>query len=197
MFTGIVEEIGKIQSVRKGAAGMAISVSCQRILDDLSVDNSVAVDGVCQTVTGISPNGFSVFAAPETLGKTNIRSWKTGRMVNLERALSINSRLGGHLVQGHVDCVATVNRIVREPESCRLEFRLPAQWARFAVLHGSVCVNGVSLTIARKTGMVFTVSVIPFTLNATNLRFLKKGDVVNIETDIIGKYLYQFQKEST
>ncbi len=197
MFTGIVEEVGKIQFIRKASAGMTITVSCQRILDDLSVDNSVAVDGVCQTVTSRSPGGFSIFAAPETLRKTTIQIWKPGQTVNLERALRFNSRLGGHLVQGHVDCVATVHRVVREPESRRIELRLPTQWSHLAVVHGSICVNGVSLTIARKAGVVITVSVIPFTLDATNLRFLTKGDRVNIETDIIGKYLYQFQKEST
>ncbi|NOZ12709.1 MAG: riboflavin synthase [Acidobacteria bacterium] len=196
MFTGIIEEIGKIQSLRKRGNGMEIHVFCRRILDDLSVDNSVAIDGICQTVTACSDTGFSVFAAAETLAKTTAARWKTGRAVNLERALQATDRLGGHLVQGHVDTVATVTRIVQKQQSCLLDIRLPESWAHLAVLHGSVCINGVSLTIARKTGVAITVSIIPFTLNATNLHLLKRGDSVNIETDIVGKYLYEFQKES-
>jgi riboflavin synthase len=196
MFTGIIEETGKIQTIRKRAGGIEIEITCHDILDDLSVDNSVAVDGVCQTVIGCSSTGFSVYAAAETLSKTTVRHWKTKTIVNLERALRVNERLGGHLVQGHVDSVATVTRIIRRQETCLLDIRLPQEWAILTVLHGSICVNGVSLTIARKSGLIVTVSVIPFTLNATNLHTLKKGDTVNIETDIIGKYLYQFQKES-
>ena len=196
MFTGIIEETGKIQGIRKRADGVELRISCRRILDDLSVDNSVAIDGICQTVTHCSDTGFSVFAASETLSKTTVNQWKIGTVVNLERALKADARLGGHLVQGHVDCVASVQRIVSKPETRLVEIRLPGEWSVLAVLHGSVCVNGVSLTIARKAGTVVTVSIIPFTLNATNLHTLKKGQRVNIETDIIGKYLYQFQKES-
>ncbi|NOY23121.1 MAG: riboflavin synthase [Acidobacteria bacterium] len=196
MFTGIIEETGKIQALRKRADGVEIKVTCHDILDDLSVDNSVALDGVCQTVINRSNTGFSVYAAAETLSKTTIKQWKTGTAVNLERALKANARLGGHLVQGHVDCVATVTRIVRKQETCLMDFRLPKEWAILTVLHGSICVNGVSLTIARKSGLIATVSIIPFTLKATNLNSLKKRDTVNIETDIIGKYLYQFKKES-
>lgn len=196
MFTGIVEETGKIQTLRKRAGGIEIGITCHRILDDLSVDNSVAVNGVCQTVIDCFDNGFSVYAAAETLSKTTVKQWRCGTDVNLERALKANARLGGHMVQGHVDCVATVTGIVRKSETCLIDIRLPKEWSILTVLHGSICVNGVSLTIARKSGLTVTVSVIPFTLNATNLRTLKKGDSVNIETDIIGKYLYQFQKES-
>lgn len=196
MFTGIIEEIGKIQAIRKGAGGMEIHVACRRVLEDLSVDNSVALDGICQTVTDCSHTGFTVFAAAETLSKTTIKQWKIRTNVNLERALPATARLGGHLVQGHVDCVAAVTRIVRKQKACLIDVRVPKEWAHLTVLHGSVCVNGVSLTIAGKSGLTVTISVIPFTLNATNLHALNKGDSVNIETDIIGKYLYQFQKES-
>ncbi len=196
MFTGIIEETGKIQTIRKRADGMELQVICHHILDDLSVDNSVAVDGVCQTVTDCSSTGFSVFAVAETLKKTTMKHWKTGTVVNLERALRVTARLGGHMVQGHVDSVATVTRIIRKQKTCLIEIRLPEEWAILTALHGSICVNGVSLTIARKSGLSITISVIPFTLNATNLHTLTKGDMVNIETDIIGKYLYQFKKES-
>ncbi len=196
MFTGIIEEIGRIQAIRKGGGGLEVHVTCRRILEDLSVDNSVAMDGICQTVTNCSNTGFTVFATTETLSKTTLKQWKTGTIVNLERALPVTGRLGGHLVQGHVDCVATVTRIVRRQETCLIDIRLPKEWAYLAVLHGSICVNGISLTIAGKSGLTVTISVIPFTLNATNLHELKTGSIVNIETDIIGKYLYQFQKES-
>ncbi len=196
MFTGIIEETGRIQTLRKKKDGIEIGITCHRILDDLSVDNSVAVNGVCQTVIDCSDTGFSVYAAAETLSKTTVKNWKAKTIVNLERALRVNARLGGHMVQGHVDCVATVTRVIRKNETCLIDIRLPKEWSILTVLHGSICVNGVSLTIARKSGLTVTVSVIPFTLDATNLHTLKKGDSVNIETDIIGKYLYQFQKES-
>ncbi|RLE18969.1 MAG: riboflavin synthase [Acidobacteria bacterium] len=196
MFTGIIEEKGKIQTIQRRADGLEIQVACHHVLNDLSVDNSIALDGVCQTVIDCSNGRFSVFAAPETLRKTTLKKWKTGTTVNLERALRANARLGGHLVQGHVDCTGIVTRIIRKQETCLMDIRLPQNWAHLTVTHGSVCLNGVSLTIARKSGLTITVSIIPFTLNATNLSSLKKGDSVNIETDIIGKYLYQFQKES-
>ncbi len=196
MFTGIIEETGKIQSLQKQGDGVEIRISCRNILNDLAVDNSVSIDGICQTVTECSDKGFSVFAAAETLAKTTINKWKSGKIVNLERALRVNDRLGGHLAQGHVDTVATITQIIRRQKSCLIDIRLPKEWAHLAVLHGSICVNGVSLTIARKSGITITISIIPFTLNATNLHLLKRGESVNIETDIVGKYLYEFQKES-
>ncbi len=192
MFTGIIEEMGTIHAVRQHPDGRTITVRCDRVLDDLEVDNSIALDGACQTVTERHPDGFSVFAMTETLKKTTLGTLKKGESVNLERALRADARLGGHLVQGHVDCTGVVDRIVPGPNTRLISVRLPEQWATFAVLHGSVAINGVSLTIARKAGVVITVSVIPYTLQSTTLGKLKTGASINIETDIVGKYLHAF-----
>ncbi len=192
MFTGIIEEIGTVRELRSRGDGMELTVACKTVLDDLNVDNSIAIDGVCQTVTERTDSGFTVFAMTETLKKTTFREFKPGRRINLERALPVNGRLGGHLVQGHVDCTAKVDKIVPRPNTRLISLRLPAQWEKLAVLHGSITINGISLTIARKTGIRVTVSVIPFTLEATTLGDLRTGATVNIETDIIGKYLHAF-----
>ncbi len=192
MFTGIIEETGTVHTVRQHPDGRTITVHCHNVLNDLAVDNSIALDGACQTVTDCSREGFSVFAMTETLKKTTLGYLKKGDPINLERALRADARLGGHLVQGHVDCTAVVDRIVPRTNTCLLSFRLPDQWAKLTVLHGSIAVNGVSLTIARKAGVLITVSVIPYTLKATTLGGVKPGAPVNIETDIIGKYLHAF-----
>ncbi len=197
MFTGIVEEIGTLSFKKAGKDGVFLTVKANKIFDDLKVDNSVAINGVCQTVTEIKDNEFCVFAMEETLKKTTLGKLKQGSKVNLERALTLQSRLGGHIVQGHVDCVAKVTNIEKKPTTVLISIRLNDKWEHLSILHGSITIDGVSLTIARKTGAVVTVSVIPYTLKATTLSYLKKGDEVNIETDIIGKYLFEFaNKES-
>lgn len=192
MFTGIIEEIGTVRELHPRGDGVELTVACETVLNDLNVDNSIAIDGVCQTVTERTETGFTVFAMAETLKKTTFRDFKPGRRVNLERALPANGRLGGHLVQGHVDCTGKVDRIVPGANTRLITLRLPAQWEKLAVLHGSITINGISLTIARKTGIRVTVSVIPYTLEATTLGDLRTGATVNIETDIIGKYLHAF-----
>ena len=192
MFTGIIEEIGTVSGLRPMQDGMEIDVSCNNVLDDLAIDNSIAIDGVCQTVTSRNASGFTVFAMTETLDKTTFRSFKTGARVNLERALPADGRLGGHMVQGHVDCIARVEKIVTKPRTRLITLLLPPEWEHLAVRHGSITVNGVSLTIARKSGCRVTVSIIPYTLDATTLGRIRTGARVNIETDIIGKYLHAF-----
>ena len=195
MFTGIVEEVGKVVSVKTRGDGKIISIEGKRVFEDLKVEDSIAVDGVCQTVFEIKGNVFSVFAMNETLKKTTLGDLKIGNPVNLERALTLSTRLGGHLVQGHVDCVGIVEGIKRQSNTYLIDIRINKEFENFTVLHGSIAVNGVSLTIARKSGVVITVSLIPYTLENTSLKALKRGSKVNIETDIIGKYLYQFYKK--
>jgi riboflavin synthase len=192
MFTGIVEEIGTLSGKRIGKDGVFLTIKGEKVLNDLQIDNSIAVNGVCQTVTEIKDREFTVFAMEETLKKTTLGKLKQGAKVNLERALTLQSRLGGHIVQGHVDCVSKVTNIERKPTTSLISIRMGSGFEHLAVLHGSITVDGVSLTIARKSGAVVTVSVIPYTLKATTLSLLKKGDEVNIETDIIGKYLFEF-----
>ncbi len=195
MFTGIVEEVGKVVSVKTKGDGKIISIEGKRVFEDLKVEDSIAVDGVCQTVFEIKGNVFSVFAMSETLKKTTLGDLKIGNPVNLERALTLSTRLGGHLIQGHVDCVGIVEGIKRQSNTYLIDIRINKEFENFTVLHGSITVNGVSLTIARKSGVVITVSLIPYTLENTSLKALKRGSKVNIETDIIGKYLYQFYKK--
>ncbi len=195
MFTGIVEEVGKVVSVKTKGDGKIISIEGKRVFEDLKVEDSIAVDGVCQTVFEIKGNVFSVFAMNETLKKTTLGDLKMGNPVNLERALTLSTRLGGHLVQGHVDCVGIVEGIKRQSNTYLIDIRINKEFENFTVLHGSIAVKGVSLTIARKSGVVITVSLIPYTLENTSLKALKRGSKVNIETDIIGKYLYQFYKK--
>ena len=195
MFTGIVEETGKVLSVKSKGDGKVFTISAKRVMEDLKVEDSIAVDGVCQTVFELAENSFSVFAMSETLKKTTLKNLKTGDIVNLERALTLSTRLGGHLVQGHVDCVGKVESIVKRSQTYLMDIRISPDFEKFAVLHGSIAINGVSLTIARKSGTLITVSLIPYTLENTSLKSLKRGSFVNIETDIVGKYLYQFYKK--
>ncbi len=195
MFTGIVEETGKVLSVKSKGDGKIFTVSAKRVLEDLNVEDSIAIEGVCQTVFELSENSFTVFAMSETLKKTTLKNLKTGDIVNLERALTLSTRLGGHLVQGHVDCVGKVENIVKRAQTYLMDIRISPDFEVFAVLHGSIAVNGVSLTITRKSGTLITVSLIPYTLENTSLKSLRRGSQVNIETDIVGKYLYQFYKK--
>ncbi len=194
MFTGIVEEVGKVVSVKAKGDGKVFSIKAKRVFEDLKVEDSIAVDGVCQTVFEIKGDVFDVFAMSETLKKTTLRDLKTGDIVNLERALTLSTRLGGHLVQGHIDGVGIVEGLKRQSNTYLLDIRIPPEFKKFVVLHGSIAINGVSLTVARKSGSLITVSLIPYTLENTSLKILRRGSRVNIETDIVGKYLYQFFK---
>lgn len=195
MFTGIVEETGVLTKNTKTKDGVTLTFSASKIFNDLAVDNSVAINGVCQTVTKITGNQFEVFTMEETLKKTTLGILKKESKVNLERALTINTRMGGHIVQGHVDCTAKITSIIKKSSTILLTVRLPEKWLHLAVLHGSITIDGISLTIANKIGANVTVSIIPYTLEETTLSFLKKGDEVNIETDIIGKYLFEFSNK--
>jgi riboflavin synthase len=189
MFTGLIEEIGTIKAISPLGGGKTIEVSAKKILDDVKVDDSVSIEGVCQTVVSVASTSFVVEAVEETLRKTNFNKLSIGKKVNLERAMRLNDRLGGHLVQGHADCTGTIRQIRRETTGILIQVAYPSEYAKYLVRTGSVCVNGVSLTIARLDGGSFTVSIIPHTFNNTSFQFLKNGDSVNLEFDIIGKYL--------
>lgn len=184
MFTGLIEAKGKIRAAREKDGARLITVSHPRDWK-LGVGGSIAVDGVCLTVTKRAPGSFSAELMPETLRKTTGASWKAGRIVNLERPLSFGSRLDGHLVQGHVEARARVMRIAKEGASRLLTLRLPAALAKNVALHGSLAINGVALTVARARGSLVTLALIPHTLSRTNLGLLAAGDEVNIETDFL------------
>jgi len=190
VFTGIVEEVGTIQDVREEGNGVVCTISCQAVLDGLGLGDSVAIDGACLTVTSILDHAFTVQAVGTTLGRTTFGGFEAGRRVNLERALSLGQRLGGHIVQGHVDGLGEVISIRREEELVLIDFRMPADVASVTVLHGSITLNGISLTVnALPAPDVCQVSIIPFTWEHTNLAELSEGDAVNLEGDTIGKYV--------
>lgn len=190
MFTGIVEEIGTLQEVRKAGNGVVFTIAAETVREGMGPGDSVAVDGACLTVTSLPDGAFTVQAVGTTLGRTTFGGFREGRRVNLERALALGQRLGGHVVQGHVDGLGTVESIRRGEELVLIEFTLPEDVAAVTVLHGSITVNGVSLTVNElpRPG-VCQVSIIPFTWEHTNLADLAEGDAVNLEGDTIGKYV--------
>ncbi len=190
MFTGIIEEVGVVGSVEPAGNGVALAVRAGAVVDDLADGDSVAIDGVCQTVTSLSNGSFTVQAVATTLGRTTLGEYRPGRRVNLERALRMGARLGGHMVQGHVDGVGRVRSIRRQSELVLIDFTLPPEVEPVTVLHGSIALNGVSLTVnALPEPGVGQVSIIPFTWGHTALAELREGDGVNLEGDMIGKYV--------
>lgn len=190
MFTGIIEEIGKVRDVRPLGNGRAIHIGASTVRTGLGLGDSVAIDGVCLTVTALLEDGFEVEGVATTLERTTVGDFAAGRPVNLERALALGARLGGHLVQGHVDGVGRVVAIQPSEELVRIDFTLPAEVASATVLHGSIAVNGISLTVNDLPGDgVAQVSIIPFTRDHTTIGRLRVGDRVNLEGDLIGKYV--------
>jgi riboflavin synthase len=190
VFTGIVEEVGTITEVREAGNGVVLTVAADQTLADLGVGDSIAIDGVCQTVTHLSDTGFTVQAVGTTLGRTTFGEFQAGRGVNLERSLAFGERLGGHLVQGHVDGVGTVTAITPREELVLIDFTLPPIVADVTVLHGSIAVNGISMTVnALPAPEVAQISVIPFTWEHTTLRDLEVGAAINLEGDMLGKFV--------
>jgi len=192
VFTGIVEEIGTIQGVKPEGSGRRFTIGCSTVLAGLALGDSVSIDGACHTVTDLASDSFSVQSVATTLERTTLGRFESGRRVNLECAATLGTRMGGHLVQGHVDGVGTIESVTREGEVALLDFTLPEEVARVTVLHGSVTMNGVSLTVnALPAPNIAQVSIIPFTWSHTVLSDLAPGDGVNLEGDVIGKYVHR------
>lgn len=189
MFTGIIEEMGIIKSFSRDSNGATIVVDCEKVLEDIHLGDSIAINGVCETVVDYSSSGFSARVSDETLSVTTFGNLKVGDKVNLERALTLNSRLGGHIVSGHVDCNGKFIGKEQLTDFYNLEFEIPKEQSKYIVYKGSVTINGISLTVASVEGNVFKVAIIPHTYSNTNLSLLRLGDYVNIETDILGKYV--------
>lgn len=187
MFTGIVESVGVVTSFRAGAGGKVLSVDVGGIVDGVGLGDSIAVNGVCLTVCRLAGSVCDFDVSGETEGNSSIGSLRAGSRVNLERAMAAGGRFGGHIVQGHVDGTAVVRSVKRVGEFSEIEFSVDEKLADEMIVKGSVCVDGISLTIARMGAGSFVVSVIPTTLRETNLGDGRAGDVVNIETDIISK----------
>ena len=185
MFTGIVEEIGRVQAMD----GAALSIAAGKTLADLAIGGSIAVNGTCLTAVSVAPGAFSAEVTPETLSRTNLGRLTPGDGVNLERPVAVSGRLGGHIVQGHVDGVGEVIGIVPEGNSRVMRFRAPTDLMRYIVPKGFIAVDGISLTVVEVQGSAFTVSVIPTTYRETVLGVRREGDMVNLEADIIAKYV--------
>lgn len=191
MFTGIIEQLGVIKSIEKSATNTVVIISSE-ITKELKVDQSIAHNGVCLTIEAIHENNYQVTAVAETLAKTNAGNWRINDVINLERAMQFNSRMDGHLVQGHVDTVATCLEVKDMNGSWMYRFQFPESFAPLMIEKGSVSINGTSLTAYDVTTNQFSVAIIPYTYNHTNINSIKVGDSVNIEFDMIGKYVARF-----
>jgi riboflavin synthase len=196
VFTGIVEELGTVRHVSATASGSRMEIACARILDRLSVDDSVNVAGACLTVIDRDDRGFACDVVPETLSRTTIGELLRGSRVNLERAATPETALGGHLVQGHVDGTTKLVSRRAEGEGARLRFALPKATARYVVMKGFITVDGVSLTIAGMGKTYFEVALIPHTAERTTLGSLRVGEAVNLEVDIVAKYVERLLRKS-
>ncbi len=189
IFTGIVEEIGRVKQINRGKQSFQISIQAAKVLDDVKLGDSMAVNGVCLTVTESTVSQFTADVMPETYNRTTLKSLSSGSPVNLERALRLADRLGGHLVQGHVDGIGTI--INKAPRDIAIIYRIKAEpdILRYIVAKGSIAVDGVSLTVIEVSQESFTVSLIPHTAELTVLSEKRAGDRVNLETDVVGRYV--------
>ncbi len=191
MFTGIIESLGKIKKIERAGSNVNFTIAAS-LSDTLKIDQSLSHSGVCLTVIKKTKTTHTITAIDETLRRTNLGDWKIGDSVNLERAMLANGRLDGHIVQGHVDTVAECTDIKTLEGSWVFTFRFFDTEKYILVDKGSVCVNGVSLTVVNPTDDTFSVAVIPYTYANTNFKFIKTGDKVNLEFDILGKYLVRY-----
>ena len=190
MFTGIIEEMGSLQAVEPRSAGSRLRIAAHKIMSDLREGDSVSVNGVCLTAVDLKPGSFAADASPETLQRSSLGELRTGSPVNLERALQANARLGGHIVQGHVDGIGRIVSLdLLGDNNWWLKVQAPAELDRYLVFKGSVAIDGISLTIAALEDGVLSVTIIPHTYANTNLRGKRPGDTVNLETDVLARYV--------
>jgi riboflavin synthase len=189
MFTGIIEELGTVKALRREAGAARLTLSAAKVLDGTVLGDSICVNGVCLTVVEMNSTEFSADVAVETLRVTNLGDLQAGKKVNLERALQLSARIGGHLVTGHVDAVGRVREKREEGNGWRIFIDAPASVLRYVIKKGSIAIDGISLTVADVDNAGFAIAMIPHTAKLTTLGFKKAGDSVNLESDIIGKYV--------
>lgn len=197
MFTGIITEIGKVESINRVGNGLRLKVNGKQSAAGLNVNDSVAINGVCQTVVAKSKNSFEVVAVEETLKKTTFADLKIGNEVNLELAMRLNERLGGHIVQGHVDCVGIIKSVTKRTASWMFTVEIPKNFLKNVIPVGSIAIDGVSLTVAELESNFVTVSVIPHTMENTIFKNRKANDGVNLEFDFLGKYVINYFDQIT
>jgi riboflavin synthase len=194
MFTGIIEEVGTVEHIRQSGEAIVMTIGAKKILIDVHLGDSIAVNGVCLTVTSFTDRTFTVDVMPETVKATSLRTLTKGSKVNLERAMAANGRFGGHFVSGHVDGIGRIVRKWPSANAVYYEIEIPKELRQYMILKGSVAVDGTSLTIFGLTDQTFTISLIPHTRAETILGEKQPGDIVNIECDMIGKYVVQLME---
>lgn len=189
MFTGIIEEVGVIKNIKMGAKSAVITIQANTVMEDIHLGDSIAMNGVCLTVTSFDKNSYSVDVMHETLRRTNLGALKGGSRVNLERAMAADGRFGGHIVAGHVDGTGVITSMKQDDNAVWIDIETDASVLKYIVEKGSITIDGISLTVAQVDSRSFAVSVIPHTGMHTTLLEKKPGDSVNLETDMIGKYV--------
>jgi riboflavin synthase len=194
MFTGLVEEIGEIKSIEKGAKSARITIKAEKILEGISLGDSVSTNGVCLTVTEFNKSNFSVDVMAETIRNSNLGKLKPGSKVNLERALKLSDRLGGHMVSGHIDGTGTIVEFYKEENATWVSIETTVDILKYIVHRGSITIDGISLTVAYVDENIFKVSIIPHTKDETTLVVKKIGDEVNLECDMLAKYVEKLLK---
>lgn len=189
MFTGLVEEIGFLETITGSEQASRLVIRCDKVLEGVQLGDSISVNGICLTVTSYTARHFTVDVMPETMKKTSLRQARPGQRVNLERAMKLGDRFGGHIVSGHIDSIGTI--VAREPHANAVLFRIKAapDLLKYVILQGSICIDGISLTVTAVDDSSFSVSIIPHTLAETSLQDRRPGDPVNLEADVIGKYV--------
>ena len=196
MFTGLIEEVGKILQITSSNEKISLKIGCSKILSDAKPGDSIAVNGVCLTISTLQATAFTADVMPVTFRKSNLQTLSKNTAINLERAVQANGRLGGHLVSGHVDSVGKIREISHHKNAVILKLSASDKTLRYLIEEASISLDGISLTIAYLQSDSLICSIIPHTFSQTNLRFKKCGDLINIEVDTLGKYLYHFLQRS-
>lgn len=189
MFTGIVEEIGELKKIRKGAKSSELTIIADKVLEDTKIGDSIMTSGICLTVTSMTDNQFTVDVMSETLNRTSLGDMSSGSKINLERALNLQTRLGGHMVSGHIDRTGIITAFRKDDNAVWVTVKTPSELLRYIIEKGSIAIDGISLTVAAVSDEDFQVSIIPHTAEETTLLQHDVGDKVNLEVDLIGKYV--------
>jgi len=195
MFTGIIQEIGKIKKITKDGDNLIVEIIATKTLKGLKTGDSVNIEGICSTAVKIKKNSFIVSYMPETIKRTTVSLWSVKNSVNLESALKLSDKLNGHLVSGHIDCTTAIKNIHKKEKNLEIDIALPEEIKKFTAFKGSIAIDGISLTVSFMENDFFTVSLIPHTIKNTTLGIKKIGDKVNIEVDMISRYLKQLFDE--
>lgn len=197
MFTGIIEELGKVKNISLQGSSGKITIYAKKVLDGINIGDSIAVNGVCLTVVQLMKDGFVADVMAETVRRSNLKNIQNGNYVNLERAMAADGRFGGHIVSGHIDGTGTIVSLEKEENATWVKVSAKPDILKYIVEKGSICIDGISLTVAQVDNETFSVSVIPHTGSNTTLTSLKPGDILNLETDIIGKYVAKLMDVKT